>query len=289
LPKVRIDQAEGLRRMLDQGGLRVVSVSTGDSGGPGAIVNLAGALAELGRDVLILDGRPSARGVTSALGLKAPPDPYDASSGRELEDMIVRGPAGIRVLSLVDSARAPAPLTERDQLRLMQRLGNLGIPVDTLLVDAAPGRASALFSPCAGVREVIVLAGGNAQAITAGYALIKRLSNEFACHEFHVLVNNVASESSARTIVRNMADVARRYLRVSIDFMGHVPPDEKLRHAARLRLPVVAAFPAATASVSFRSLAQAITSWPCDGVDTHTFDGVINRAPRLNSLRPVAA
>ena len=49
------DQAEGLRRLIDRSGLQVVSVSRDGSDQPGAIVNLAGALAELGRDVLILD------------------------------------------------------------------------------------------------------------------------------------------------------------------------------------------------------------------------------------------
>ncbi len=263
MSRARTDQAEGLRRLLDRSGLQVVSVSTDGSGQPGAIVNLAGALAELGRDVLILDEQAGARGITGALGLKPRFDLADVISGRrELDDMIVTGPAGIRVLSLAHCKGVVSDLPQSEQRRLLDRFGRLNGAVDTLLVESSCGHASSLLACGAGVREVVVLAGGGAKEITAGYALIKRLNNRFARHEFHVMVNNVASEDLARTIVSNMAAVARRYLRVSLDFIGHVPPDEKLQHAARLCLPVVAAFPAAAAAESFRGLAQAVAAWP---------------------------
>lgn len=289
---MRPDQAEGLRRLLDPNGLRVVSISAsaGGSGKTGAIVNLAGALAELGSDVLILDEHPAAHGVTAALGLKARFDLEDViRRERDLDEVIVRGPAGILILPLARGARSLSQLPAPEQQRLVERCGRLGFPVDTLLVDAAPGSASALVWPGTAAQEVIVLAGGSAAAITAAYALIKRLSNEFARREFHVLVSNVASESEARTIFGNMAGVARRYLQVSLDFMGHVPPDDKLQHAARLRLPVVAAFPGAAAAGSFRRLAQAIAGWPRAEEDGCGFDDFMRRLIHSNRLRTAAA
>ena len=49
---MRPDQAEGLRRLLDRSGLRVVSINAGagGSGTTAAMVNLAGALAERGSE-----------------------------------------------------------------------------------------------------------------------------------------------------------------------------------------------------------------------------------------------
>lgn len=285
----RADQAEGLRRLLDRNGLQVVTINAGGSVDPSATVNLAGALVELGREVLILDERPGARGVTGALGLKARFSHDDLiNGGRELDDMIVRGPAGIRVLPLARSTGLMAQLSEGEQRRLVKRFGHLRVPVDTLLVESAPDHTSTLLSRSAGVREVIVLGGGSAKEITAGYALIKRLNHECARHEFHVLVSNVASESMARTIVSNMSGVARRYLRVSLAFMGHVPPDEKLQHAARLRLPVVFAFPGAAAAESFRNLAQTIAGWPRGEDDGCELDDVMGHLVGLNSQRAAA-
>lgn len=287
---MQADQAEGLRRLLDRSGLRVVSISAGGSGTTAAIINLAGALAELGNDVLILDAHPAAHGVTAALGLKARFDFEDViRRSRNLDEVIVRGPAGIRILPLARGARSLAQLPAPEQQRLVDRCGRPGFPVDTLLVDAAPRGASALAWPGTATQELIVIAGGSAAAITAAYASIKRLSNEFARREFHVLVGDVASESEARTIFDNMAAVARRYLRASLHFMGHVPPDDKLRHAAQLRLPVVAAFPGAAAAGSFRRLAQAVAGWPRAEEEGSGFDDFMRRLIHSNGRRAAAA
>ena len=289
---MRPDQAEGLRRLLDRSGLRVVSINAGADGGgrTAAMVNLAGALAERGSDVLILDTQPAAQGVTAALGLKARFDLEDViRRERDLDEVIVRGPAGILILPLVRGLRSLSQLPAAEQQRVIERCGRLGFPVDTLLVDTAPGGASALPWPGSAAQEVIVLAGGNAAAITAAYSLIKRLSNEFARREFHVLVSNVASEGEARNIFGNMAGAARRYLQVALHFMGHVPPDDKLQVAARLRLPVVAAFPGAVSAGSFRGLAQAIAGWPRAEEDGSGFDDFMRRLIHSNGARTAAA
>ncbi len=277
---MRRDQAEGLRRLLDPNALRVVAISAGagSSGSSGAIINLAGALAELGRDVLIIDESPTAQGVTAALGIKGRFDLDDViRRKRDLDEVIVRGPAGLLILPLARGARSLLQLPAPEQQLLLERCGRLGFPVDTLLVDSAPGSASALLWPGTAALEVIVLAGGGAAAITAAYALIKRLSNQFARREFHILLSDMASESEARTIFGNMARVARRHLQVSLEFMGHIPPDSKLQNAARLRLPVVAAFPDAAAAGSYRRLAQAIIDWPQAEENGGGFDDFMRR------------
>jgi flagellar biosynthesis protein FlhG len=289
---MRPDQAEGLRRLLDRNRLRVVAISAG-AGGRGktaAIINLAGALAELGSDVQILDENQAAEGVTAALGLAARFDLEDViRRERDLDEVIVRGPAGILILPLARGARSLALLPAPEQQWLVERCGRLGFPVDTLLVDAASGSASPLLWPGTAAQEVIVLAGGSAAAITAAYALIKRLSSEFARREFHILVSDVASEGEARTIFGNMARAARRYLQVSLDFMGYIPPDDKLRHAARLRLPVVAAFPRAAAAGSFRRLAQTVSGWPQAEEDGSGFDDFMRRLIHSNRAHTAAA
>ena len=290
MPSRRHDQAEGLRQILDRCALRVVSVSASGSGRSGAIVNLAGALAELGRDVLILDESSAGQGIAASLGLKAHFDLEDViRRERDLDDVIVRGPAGIMVLPLARGARSLAQLPVPEQQWLVQHCGRLGLPVDTLLVDTAQGSASTLLWPGTAAQEVIVLAGGSASAITAAYALVKKLSGEVGRREFHVMVSDVASEREARAIFGNMARVARHYLHVSLDFMGHVPPDEKLQHAARLHLPVVAAFPGTAAAAGFRRLAQVITGWPRAEGDGSGFDDFMRRLIHSCRLRTAAA
>jgi len=272
--------------------LRIVRLSSGASGGgkTRAVLNLAAALAELGRDVLILDENPALRGVTAELGLKARFDLDDViQRKRDLDEVLVRGPAGILILPIARGASSLTQLPLCDQQWLIDRCSRLSSPVDTLLVDAAEGSASALLWPGIAAQEVIVLAGGSAQAITAGYGLIKRLNAEFGRREFRLLVSEVSGETEARQIFGNMAGVARRYLQVSLDFLGHVPADQQLKQAARLRLPVVAAFPTAPAAGGFRKLAVAITAWPRSPEDGSGLDEFMRRLIDSSRLRAVAA
>ncbi len=287
MPSLRHDQAEGLRRLLDRSGMRVVSVNAGTVGSirNWAIVNLAGALAEAGSDVLILDANPAAHSVTTTLGLCARFDLEDVlRRERELDDVILRGPGGIHVLPFTRGAQALARLPLPQQQWLVQRCARVGLLFDTLVLDAAAGGADTLPRSGIASREIIVLAGGGAQAVTEAYATVKRLYGEFARREFHILVSHVASEVEARSIFGHLARVARRYLRVSLDFLGHVPIDDKLKHATHLRLPVVAAFPDTPAAIGFRCLAQAISDWPRAAEEGHGFDHVMRQL--LSSGQP---
>lgn len=280
MPRLRHDQAEGLRRLLDPNALRVMAFSAGAGGSAStsAVINSAGALAELGRDVLIIDESPTAHGVTTALGIRARFDLEDViRHKRDLDDVIVRGPAGLRILPLARGARSLLQLTAMEQQRLVEHCGRLGFPVDTLLVDFAPGSSSALLWPSTAAQQVIVVEGGSAAAITSAYALIKRLCKELARREFHVLLSDMASESEARMIFGNMARVARQHLQVSLDYMGHIPPDRNLQNSANLRLPVVAAFPGSAAALGYRRLAQAIIDWPQPEENGSGFDDFMHR------------
>lgn len=291
-PGIIRDQAEGLRRLLDRQGLRIVRLSSGAGGREktGAALNLAAALAELGRDVLILDENPAASGVTAELGLKARFDLDDVVRRKcDLDEVLVRGPAGILILPMARGASSLARLPLREQQWLIECCSRFSPSVDTLLVDAAEGGASALLWPGSAAQEVVVLGGASAHAITSGYALIKRLNAEFGRREFRLLVSHVSGETEARKIFGNMAGVARRYLQVSLDFMGHIPADDQLRQAARLRLPVVAAFPAAAATGSFRNLALAITGWPRAQEGASGLDEFMRRLIDSSRLRAAAA
>lgn len=290
MPSLRRDQADGLRRLLDRDALRVVNISAGAGTGTGTVINLAGALAEIGRDVLILDDRPGEQGVAAALGLAPRFDLEDViRRKRDLDEVIVRGPAGLRILPIARGARALAQLHAAEQQRLAERCGRLGFPVDTLLIDSAPGGARALLTPGMAAQELIVLAGGGAMAVTAAYALIKRRAGEFGRREFHVLVGEVADEAEARDIFGNIARVARRYLQVSLVFIGHISADDKLQQAARLRLPLAAAFPGAPAAAGFRRLAHAVARWPHAGEEGSGFDDFMRGLIQSSRVRTPAA
>lgn len=270
------DQAEGLRRLLDRHGLRVLLVSAGadaERGGASAVVNLAAALADLGRDVLVLDG-PSGR-LTQALGLSTRHDLADViKRQRSLDEIVLRGPGRIRVLPLGRVAGALARLTEADQQWLLERCSRLSFPIDTLVADGA--EQGDIWAGSASQHLVLVHGAGGA-AVMSAYAAIKRMHLEADRREFHLVIDDVADAEEAQRVFDNLAQVARRYLKVSLRLLGHVPRDEKLGQAARLNVPVVTAFPSAPAARSFKAFAESIAGWPLSECDGNGFDDFMRR------------
>ena len=292
---VRSDQAEGLRRLLARTALRVVTLLSGKSGvgKTTAAVNLACALARGGHDVLLIDensaagsGQPGSGNIGTALGLKARYDLAQVIAGdASLEQALLPGPCGIRVLP---AARAAQALPLRDPaagVRLIDAFAGLAAPVDYVLIDCAGHDGSRLGGIDLGdSHDALIVLSRAASSITEAYALIKRLNQQYGERHFHVLVNRVASEREALTIYRNMAQVARGYLAVTLDFIGFVPPDEKLWQAHALSRALLELFPNSQSAASFRQLALTVAGWPAPqgpAVDLPTFAERLAVAGRL--------
>ena len=244
---LRHDQAEGLRRLLAPAVPRVIALCGAAEGmGCGtALLNLAVALAHRGRDVMVLDRRSQLCVISAALGMPA------RAAGRrtaEAEDPIQRGPAGIAIVAGTPGLGASAEAAP-----------------DTPLLPVARGAEADALAPVDAGADVVAVTTAVGAEITAAYALVKRLATEAGARHVHLLVDRAQSQTQAAALTRNMARVARQFLAVSLDLLGWVPADPTLDRAARLRLPVVEAFPEAPAARAYRAMADAIAAWPLPG------------------------
>jgi len=259
------DQAAGLRALLGQNGFQVITVMSGQSGAgkTAATVNLAVALARSGRDVLVVDQDRHGRGAAAMLGLTPRFDVADVLEGRcPLEALILNGPDNVQVLPLGGGFSRLGRLSERDQEWLAQAFNRLQCGVDVVLVDMAEAAdPDALPLGLAASEIMVVLPPGNT-AITQGYALVKRLVQNFGKRRFRLLLNRMGSADEAQAVGHNFAYTAERYLGVTVDYLGFIPNDERLARAGDMRTSVVEAFPVAQSTSQFRRLAESLLRWP---------------------------
>ena len=259
------DQAEGLRRLLAQDTVRVVTLTSGRTGvgKTNIVVNLAAALAKRGRRVLVLDEQQGKGSMETLLGLTARYDlMHVIRREKTLDEVMLRGPEGVDIVSAGNGLRVLGELGQEDQDSLVQSFRQLSKMVDVVLVDAIAGVASNVLPLSLASQEIVIVVSQHPSSIKDAYALIKVLNQNFAMHRFHILASKVRNEQEARALYNNMAEVAVRFLDVSLDFMGYVPFDEKLRQAARICRPVVDAFPAAESARALRDLAETLEQWP---------------------------
>lgn len=259
------DQAEGLRKILGQGGLQVITVMSGQrrDGKTAAVSNLAVAITRLGRDVLVLDQDEYDRGICAMLGIEPRSNLFDVVARRvSLADIILTTPEGVQVLPMGGSFEAFARLSAPQQEILEQAFATLQRSADVILVDTPEGCDPARLPLGLAGTEIMVLMSPNAESIKQGYALVKKLAQDFGKRRFRLLMNRVTNPEEARVIAANFAQTAESYLGVAADYVGFIPQDERLACAGSLRKSVVDAFPIAESTVQFRRLADGLLRWP---------------------------
>jgi flagellar biosynthesis protein FlhG len=267
----RVDQAEGLRRLLVRNHTQVITVVAGKSGvgRTSTTINLAAAMALSGKEVLVLDENHAPNNFLDYLGLYAKYDLLDVVQEKCKPHEAVLNAKGFSVLPTARAMNSLAQLKQAEQQRLENALTEVSQGVDVILVDAAMlmGQAT-VSSSLANGGSLVVVVDATASGITDSYALIKRLALENARLQFEIVVNKVADEQAAERVFGNMAKVARRNLAARLEYLGYIPHDERLKRATQLHRPVVEAFPTATASNSYLELSQKLLRLPMQQNET---------------------
>ena len=260
-----VDQAAGLRRLRHPKPVRVVAISSG-KGGVGKTnvsVNLAMSMAETGKDVLIMDADLGLANIDVLLGLQPAANLHDVITGKAtLEEVVVDGPGGIKIIPAASGIQNMAELTPAQHAGVIRAFSELSFNVDTLLVDTAAGIADSVVSFTRAAQDVVVVVCDEPASITDAYALIKLLNREHGVFRFRVLVNMASSAQQAREVYEKITKVTDRFLDVALDYMGHVPRDDYLIKAVRKQRAVVEAFPRSRAATAFRTIADRVNKWP---------------------------
>ena len=291
MPKRWLDQAAGLRQLVTTPTCRTISLlgGRGDAGTTTLVINLAAALAERERQVVVLD---------EFTGLHNIPHRLHLAAGFELEhvlrrevslfDTLIESQYGFGILPIAAQPHLLANLNEGEQRWLAAEFEQLTESLDYLLLDTRPAMAQSVPSLSLAADDVVIVLSNRAESLTDAYACIKQLATEYARRDFRVLVNRVASLGEAMTLFDRVRAVAQQYLgeEIQLKLIGYVPEDEWLNRATRLGRPVLEAFPDAEASAAIRQLADAMLRWVPPRQSNGTMASIIYRL--VESSRMVA-
>ena len=278
------DQAAGLRRLFGQESLRVITFAAGSEGvgKTVTVANIAAAMARHGKEVLVLDEN-TAGNIASVFGASAKYDLFHVvNRDRRLSEVLVHVAPGVRVLPAARAVQKLGKLERGQQDALLEALGSMAHPADVILVDASIDHPLG-FSPLGlATQETVVVAAATGAAITEAYALIKKVSLGYARRHFRILVNKVKAADDAAAIHANLAQLARQRGVARLDYVGHVPMDDALRHAAKLCQPVVAAYPESAAAAALRGIASDMLNWPTVASDAGGLEHFVQQLLHLS-------
>lgn len=179
---------------------------------------------------------------------------------RNLDDLLVEGPCGLRVLCGVSetwSARVGADFAPQECVWAMERLRGAS---DVLIVDCG-NTVNLVLAAIAGASDLLLLATTpEPTALADGYAVVKYLSNHGFAGRTGVVVNMARTRTEGQAAGRRLARVAYQFLGLSVEQLGCIPFDRHVPQAVRHRVPVVLRHPHCAASVGLEEVCSRL--WP---------------------------
>ena len=260
--------------------VQVIGVASG-KGGVGKTnvsVNLSVALAQGGRQVMLMDADLGLANVDVLLGLQPRSNLSHVLNGEiGLEETLIEGPAGISIVPAASGVARMADLDPAQHVGIIRAFSEMRQPVDVLVVDTAAGLHDSVISFCRAVQEVLVVVCDEPASITDAYALIKVLSRDHGISRIRVLANMVRGAEEGRALFRKLTAVCDRFLDVTLDHAGSVPYDEYLRKAVQRQKAVTEAYPGSPSAKAFKELARQADKWPIPGGSSGRIEFFVER------------
>jgi flagellar biosynthesis protein FlhG len=252
---------------------RIIAITSGKGGvGKSSIaVNLGITLARYGRRVCILDADTGLANVNILLGLRPGKSLEHVLSGEcPIEDIIMEGPHGLRVIPGASGISECVNLDPTRQRRLVNELARIEKDFDYLLLDTAAGISETTLDFLSAAQQVLLVITPEPTSLTDAFSLLKLALRRHPV-ECQVVVNMVVNFNEARSVFQRFEGAIRKYLDVDVNFLGFIQRDESMRSAVTLQHPV-ALFPEGDPSGRpFQRLADALEERPVQQQSVQSF------------------
>jgi flagellar biosynthesis protein FlhG len=260
-----IDQASSLRNMNAIDEINVLAI-TGGKGGVGKTniaINLAVALADLQRKVMLLDADFGLSNIDVMLGMRARKNLFHVLKNEcRVEDIILNGPHGIQIIPAASGVKEMANLTAQEHMGIIDSISQFNPTLDYFIIDTAPGISEnvSLFTQLA--NNILIVVCDEPASMADAYALIKVLSKKGVKQKFQIITNMVESSAHGQRLFSQLEKVSNHFLEASLEYCGYIPNDEFLKKAIKKQQSVLEVYPTSRSSLGFVRLARQICSLP---------------------------
>lgn len=267
------DQAERLRQLVSKMNMpaalekprlfashcRVIAVTSGKGGvGKSSVaVNLALAMANKGKNVLLFDADMGLANIDVMLGMIPQFTLLNVLNGQKtLSEIILDGPGGIRIVaSGSGGVQELADLNEAQRNRFLAALQELQQQSEVILIDTGAGLHRNVLAFVLSAEEVVLVTTPEPTALMDAYGMIKIIHREKREPIINVVVNMASNQTEADEAGKKLVILSKRFLNLQVEYIGFIPRDFGMIRAVKEQKPVMLSSPISPAAVSLNRLA----------------------------------
>lgn len=215
---------------------RVIAVSSGKGGVGKTLValGLSMVLANMKKDVLLVDADLGTANVNVALGIPVEYNLWDVVKGRtDVDNAIMSVEDHLDLLPGVSGVYEATFWRMRDTEKLWRELDGVLTRYDYAIIDTGSGIGNTVVQFCIAADEVVVVFTPEATSITDAYALIKTLHKEGYDGNIYALENMVRKVQSDLVLAVSLKSMAQRFLNREIEILGTIPFDPQISKQVR--------------------------------------------------------
>ena len=265
-PSYRSDQASRLRELVRRSRATPLATTLAVTSGKGGVgksniaVNLSISLSMRGVRVALVDVDMGLANADLLMNIQPRYTLSHVLSGvRDLDEVLVDGPGGIRFVPGASGLHELADLSEFERQNLMGRLRKLEINTDIIVLDCGAGIGRNVLGFALAADRVIVVSTPQPTAMTDAYAIIKALHRERYQERVGLFVNMANGRTEAQDTYGRISKVSHKFLKYTIADEGYMLHDTAVEQAVRERCPFVVRSPGSNATACIGALASGLT------------------------------
>ncbi len=223
----------------------VFASGKGGTGKTTTVANLGVALAQFGKEVILLDADLTMANLSLVLGMEDIPVTLHDVLAREadLKDAIYEGPAGVKVIPgglSLEKVKKAKPERLRELMREISQLA------DFILIDAPAGLEMTSVTALLIGKELIVVTNPEISAITDSLKT-KLIAEKLGTLPLGVILNRVTNEKTELT-----QDEIEAILEVPV--LAMIPEDPEVKRASAYGVPLVIKNPTSPRRYSYQAI-----------------------------------
>ncbi len=261
-----LDQAQRLRQMAAKKTddavtvPRIITVTSG-KGGVGKsniVVNLSIALQKMGKKVMIFDADIGMGNDDIIMGCSSKYNVFDViSNGKEIEEVVVNGPFGVKLLPGGSALMKVEDLTETQRNAFLNKLTAL-TGLDYIIMDTGAGVNKSVLGFIACCEDLIIVTTPEPTSLTDAYSLLKAVMHFNIKNSAKVIVNRSLDNNEANMTFNKFNNAVTKFLGMKLEYLGKIGEDKKLAYAVRAQQPVILSYPSSEAARDISNIASKI-------------------------------